>query len=149
MTIHIRNTDILINPKINFWMVFFEIHSFCIESMIPRSQIVSYHFFVSIQLSRPCLVMLCCTTTKRHLAGWIEQKPDKHTHKIWHFMRANFVANYSANEWSLHEVKATWQQSQTTETDIYWLSFLTIATGEQTSGPNVMKLFMVVIYEFS
>jgi len=57
MTVHIQNTDIFINLKIDFWTVFFEIHLFGILSYpidIESYLIISYHFFVSFQLSRPC-----------------------------------------------------------------------------------------------
>ncbi len=55
----IKNHDIMLSLLISKSICeryFFEIHSFCIELLIPRSRIASYHFLVSVQPSRPCLL---------------------------------------------------------------------------------------------
>ncbi len=56
MTIHIHNTNIFHDLEINFWTVFFQDSLILYLIDIESCLIISYHFFVSVQPSRPSLL---------------------------------------------------------------------------------------------
>jgi hypothetical protein len=55
MIIHIHNTNIFNDPKIDIMLVFSRDSLIWYLIVSYQYQIISYHIFVSVQQSRPCL----------------------------------------------------------------------------------------------
>jgi hypothetical protein len=98
MTIHIHNTDIFINLEINFWMVFFRDSLVWYLIDIELYLIVSYHFLVSVQPSRPSLVpSIINDTYNRGHQGWARWL--NRDQKVIRYDKIQFNIDKIPNKW--------------------------------------------------